>query len=141
METGVNPVTPGGSVPGWVSGDPAGLAASAQVHAIFDLGPHWERYGLVAVTVNPTVPSSGFSAVQASGADTPSNYDARRALAHAFQSGGQSRMFVAFTTGAGAGQVFLRPNGRFFTVNATNADATNAMGANAKFTLAAYPHS
>lgn len=141
METGVNPVTPGGLVPGWVSGDPAGLAASAQVNAIFDLGPHWDRYGLVAVTVNPAGPSSGFSAVQASGADTPSNYDNRRAMAYAFQGSGQSRMFATFNTVAAAGQVFLRPNGRFFTVNGTNADAANAMGAGAKFTVAAYPHS
>lgn len=139
-ETGVNPVVAFSGQPGWVSGDPAGLAASAQVNAIFDLGPHWDRYGLVAVTVNPAGPSSGFSAVQASGADTPSNYDHRRAMAYAFQGSGQARMFAAFNTASAAGQVFLRPNGRFFTVNGTNADAANAMGANAKFTLAAYPH-
>ena len=139
MEAGVNPVTPGGSVAGWVSGDPVGLSPSAVVTAVFDLGPHWNRYRIAGVTVVPAGASSGFISVQASGSDDASGWKSNRALGNAFNTG-SARAFLSFPTNAGAGYFMVRPNGRFLAIMATNGDAANAMGG-AKFTVSAYPHS
>lgn len=44
MNTGGTQVTAGGSVPGWVSGDIANLAAGTNTSVYFDLGPQWDQY-------------------------------------------------------------------------------------------------
>lgn len=138
-ETGVNPVVAFSGQPGWVSGDPLGLSPSAVVTAVFDLGPHWDRYGIAGVTVVPAGASSGFISVQASGSVDASGWKSNRALGNAFNTG-SARAFLSFPTNAGAGYFMVRPNDRFLSIMATNGDAANAMGG-AKFTVSAYPHS
>lgn len=139
MEAGVNPVTPGGSVPGWVSGDIASLAASGSVSVIFDLGPHWDRYGMAAVAVTPNGPSSGLNAVQVFGSDSTA-YDFTKRLGHAFGTG-WTATHSNLTTANGPMQSNVRPSGRYLIIQAANADAVNAQGVQATVIVSAYPHS
>lgn len=141
METGVNPVTAGGSRAGWVSGDPSGLAASGAVSGgvVFDLGPEWAQYPYVAVNLHQPsggTPSTSFN-VQPSGSDTPAYNGARRLGYPAAVTGSNS--YVAMN-GAGSQNMFLRPMGRYVACIVTNGDATNAFNAGSKITLTAYPN-
>ena len=137
METGLNAVA-GGDVPGWVSGSPANLAASGNFSAVFDLGPDWDQYSVLYLAILPQAPSSGLASVLATGSDTPSpNLNRRLQVVGATTVG--SLFAASLLSANGAQGAFVRPMGRYVAVNGTNADASNALGAGAKVTLAAYP--
>ncbi|EGK72461.1 hypothetical protein METUNv1_01226 [Methyloversatilis universalis FAM5] len=137
--SGTNPVVAGDAMPGWVSGDIANLAPSAGVTVIFDLGPHWDRYGVVSVSVFPQAPSSGLNAVQIYSGPNASTSSIRR-LQHAFGSNWGST-FSNMASANGTNQTHVRPTGRYVMVYAVNADAANALGASSSVIIAAYPHS
>lgn len=136
METGVNQV-PGGTQAGWVSGNPAGLADGASVNVVFDLGPDWDQYPVIGLSVQP-VGATSLSAISASGSDTVAFNFARR-LAGAFTPGASpSTLYATITTGAGSAVIALRPMGRYVIVSMTNTAAGGVMGAS-KAVLATYP--
>jgi len=138
FETDVAAVTAGApGRGGWVSGSPANLAASGSVICVFDLGQDWHQYPNIQVSVSSTAPSSGLSGVQLYGSDNVTLNSARR-LKESLVSG-FSTIFASLTTANGAQQCFIKPMGRYLHVSLTNADATNAQGATAKVTVAAYP--
>lgn len=138
MKTGVSAVPSGGNVPGWISGDPASLAASASVTAIFDLGPDWQQYTVAAVCVYPVGSSSGFSNVFITSSATTSADNSRRP--NFISSTSYASAFSAsLTTANGGSTAHIRPQGRFLTVALTNADAVNPMGAAASVTVTIYP--
>lgn len=138
METDANPV-PGGAGPGWVTGSPASMAASATVAVLFDLGADWDQYATVQVTLRPLGPSSGFSGVSFSGRDTPV---AAQNLVRSLREVSSSAFAITFasvTTANAAAVAMLRPFGRYVVVMVTNADAANATGAGSRVALAAFP--
>ena len=136
METGVNQV-PGGTQAGWVSGNPAGLGDGASVNVAFDLGPDWDQYPVIGLSVQP-VGAISLSAVSASGSDTATFNFARR-LAGAFTPGAAfSVLSATLTTIGGSAFIALRPMGRYVIVSMVNTAAGGAMGAS-KVVLAAYP--
>ncbi len=136
MRTTDTAVTAGGSVAGWVSGTIASLAASASATMIFDLGPNWDQYPYVTVTVNPQGSSSGLTALQVFGSRTTTDTDVERLnFAYATSFAGQS---VAPTTANGVQSGIYRPAGRYVIVKATNADGTNAQGASASVAVTAH---
>lgn len=137
METDVDAVTAGGSTHGWVSGSPASLAASASFIAIFDLGPNWAQYGLVQAVVLPQGPSTGLVAVEF-GSPSGTTWQPARRLATAFNSA-ISTTYQSMPSSTGAQSCTLRPLSRYLLVRGTNGDATNALGATSKITVAAYP--
>lgn len=136
METGVGAVVAGAGPAGWVSGNPAGAAASTNVTVVFDMGSNWKKYGLLALIVLPnTFDWTGF---EVSGSDTVTFNGARRLKDQA--SVGLAALYVATVSNASGGQqVFLRAMGRYVVARFTTA-AGGAQGAAAKVTLAAYPH-
>ena len=136
METGVNQV-PGGTQAGWVSGNPAGLGDGASVNVAFDLGPDWDQYPVIGLSVQP-VGAISLSAVSASGSDTATFNFARR-LGGAFTPGASpATMYATITTATGSAVIALRPMGRYVIVSMVNTAAGGAMGAS-KVVLAAYP--
>lgn len=136
METGINQV-PGGAQAGWVSGNPAGLADGATATVVFDLGPQWDQYPVIGLSVQP-VGATGFSAVQAFGSDTTAVNSARRLTGGFSASGAPSALLASILSADGASSIALRPMGRYVVVQMTNTAAGGAMGAS-KATLAAYP--
>ena len=139
MQSGVDaPITPGGKSAGWVSGDPAGLAASGTVLVQFDLGPDWDQYRTAAVVLAPIGPSTGFSAVQAFGGVAPGAPSANFRLRDA-QATALGTINASVTTTSGAQQLNVRPLGRYLTISITNADVGNAVGATSHVVCAVYP--
>ena len=134
METGINQV-PGGAQAGWVSGNPSGLADGASVTIVFDLGPDWDQYTTVALTVRPQGGTS-LSSIQCTGNDT-AVFTPYRRLKEALASGTGNTSFTINTSSDGL-QFYIRPMGRYVMVNTTNTAGGGAMGAS-KVTLAAYP--
>lgn len=136
-ETDVAAVTAGGSEFGWVSGSPANLAVNVQAIVIFDLGPLWFRYTVVALSIRPsTVAADSLKNIFILGNDTPA------------ASGGAALRDVCATSAirffASCGNSteinpIVRPMGRYVLIGITNGDPLNAQLANAKITLAAYP--
>jgi hypothetical protein len=104
-----------GSGPAWVSGYIASLAALGVATVVFDLGPNFDQYVIVQYAVSPLGPSSGLSAVAAFSSDT-----------------------IALDA-SGPASILARPMGRYFIVQATNADAVNALGAASFVRISAYP--
>lgn len=136
MQTDVAQV-PGGAGAGWVSGTPSGLAASATVNCVFDLGPDWDQYGVAAVGVLPIGPSSGMANVQAMGSDNTAPNPARRLKDMAVA--GSANSSFAINTSSNGHTFHVRPFGRYLIVSVSNADAANALGAASKVSVAAYP--
>ena len=136
-ETDVSQVTEGVPGGGWVSGSPAGLAPSASVTCYFDLGQDWHQYPLVQINVAPRAPSSGLNAVNAMSGDTVGSVSDARRLAAASATGA-TVIYANLATSSGPQAFLVRPMGRILGVAMTNADASNAVGASAKVTLAAY---
>ena len=138
-ETDVAPIAAGlqGGQVGWVSGSPANLAASASVDCVFDLGINWNQYPTIQVNINPVAPSTGFSGVQVSGADTPA-FNASRRL-NAASATSFNAIYASLVSSSGPVGIVMKPMGRYTTVRMSNSDATNAQGATAKVTVAAYP--
>lgn len=134
METDKNPVAGGGNQPGWVSGTPAGLAASGTVDIVFDLGPDWDQYRFVQISCAPAGPSSG-SQLSGRGSDTTTATENRR-LSYANSVNLTSVNNVAFSSSV---TVVVRPIGRYVIPRWTNTDGINVCGAASKCTIAAYP--
>ena len=136
MRSGVAAVAGGGSIPGWVSGDIAGLALSATATIVFDLGPNWDQYNVVQIGVVPAGPSSGLSAVKAfSSDDAVLNAASDVALNNCWATA-----FGVVSAAVNTPQsCAFNPMGRYFIVQATNADGVNAQGAGAFVQLCAYP--
>jgi len=137
FETNVNQVTAGTANGGWVSGTPANLVASAAVDVIFDLGQDWHQYVAVQVSVFLAGPSTGANPVYFTGSDTAAKNVNRRLVGAS--SASLSSIYANVTTSGSTQAVVVRPMGRYLTVTMLNADATNAMGATSKITMAAYP--
>lgn len=133
METDVGAVVAGNG-PGWVSGTPANLAASGSATAIFDLGPSWADYNLLQLSVLCAGPSTGLNGVETCTVDTPAWVSHRRH--NAVGSNTPTGVYASITTAIGTAQWWVRPTGRYLLMRGTNADATNAVGATAKFSAA-----
>lgn len=137
METDAKPVTAGGKFAGWVSGTPAALADGASVTGgvVFDLGPDWDQYASIMLSVQP-VGATSLSAVAASGSDSAVVNLSRRLNSPASVSFNDA--YATITTAGGGSSVPLRPMGRFVIVSMTNTALGGVMG-DSKVTLAAYP--
>jgi hypothetical protein len=141
METDVLAVAPGGSMPGWVAGTPAGLAALGVVNCMFDLGPNWRDYPILQVVISPVGPSSGFNPVVMSSRDdavAAANVHRRLGQIAANVVSGNV-ISAALTTASGSAGFMVRPMGRFLVITLTNADALSALGVTAKVTVVGYP--
>lgn len=138
MQTDLNPVTPNQLQAGWVSGSIASLAASATVDCIFDLGPDWDQYPILAVLVMQDGPSTGLNPVQILGSDTTTP-DSRRRLSPAYAAGGNGASFSATMSTGAYVTMWVRPLGRFLTVRATNADGVNTAGVGSRVSVGMYP--
>jgi hypothetical protein len=135
MRSGVAAVGAGNG-PGWVSGDLASLALSATATIVFDLGPNWDQYNVVQLAVVPAGPSSGLTAVKAFSSD-----DAVLSAATdvALNNCWATTFGVISAAVAAPQSCDFSPMGRYFIVQATNADGVNAQGAGAFVQLCAYP--
>ena len=136
METDVGAVTAGGITHGWVSGTPANLADGATVDVLFDLGPLWQQYTQVQLSILSATATS-LSSIQASSSDTTTKNTLRRL--RTIDSTAVGTMFATITTVQGPQQVFVRPMGRYLFVTLTNTAAGGAQGATSKVVAAAYP--
>lgn len=139
-ETGLRSVVAGNGLPGWVSGNPANLAASASVTCVFDLGADWDQYTELQVSVKCHLPSSGFTKVNVVGSDTPalSGSGVRRCRSSQDSAVGGT-LYESVSSAVAALQYNVRPWGRYVSVLLTNGDAVNAAGALSAVAIAAYP--
>lgn len=137
MRAGVSQVAAGGQLAGWVSGNPASMAAAATVDCVFDLGPDWDQYGLVSIVMVSTAPAASYQGVAVSGGNTPA-YDNALRMGFANSAGSGSIYVTNVTTTGGGNNVMVRPHGRYVIVKMTN-DAANPQGAGASVSLIAYP--
>lgn len=137
MRSGQNAVAGGGTIPGWISGDIASLAAAGTATIVFDLGPNWDQYGVVQLAFVPAGPSSGLSGVA-----VYSSSDA------AFSAATDPQLNYTWATAVGAASMAITtpqsamfsPMDRYMIIRATNADGANPQGAGAFVALAAYPY-
>jgi len=136
FETGVSAVAAGTANGGWVSGNPASLAASANVTALFDLGQDWHQYSHVLVSVLSSAPASGLTLNRITGSDTNTE-NLKRTLRGADGAGFGAVTNVSVPAAGGALTGIVHPMGRYVFVTVTNADATNAQGATTAITIAA----
>lgn len=138
-ETGLRSVVAGNGLPGWVSGSPANLAASASVTCLFDLGADWDQYTELQVSVKCSAPSSGFTGVSVQGSDTTTLTSGVRRCRSSQDSAIGSTLYESVSSSVGAIQFNVRPWGRYVFVSLTNGDAVNAAGALSAVAIAAYP--
>lgn len=139
METDRDPVIAGGNQAGWVSGSPAGLAASASLICIFDLGPNWDQYVMLDVGVYPQAPSIGMKNIAIRGGDTAAYNDRRRAN---IATPSVLKLDAVYSTAPSANaavSITVRPRGRYVFVNMDNSDAGAALGGQSLVTVIAYP--
>lgn len=122
-----------GNVPGWVSGSPANLAASTNVFCVFDLGPNWDQYKIITVSVDGGTPQAG-AGIQAHGSDDGITNKCRLGTVTA-ASMNASWYFDMTSSTAVVG--VLRPSGRFVRVLFANG-APAAQGASAAVQLTAF---
>lgn len=136
MRSGQNAVAGGGTIPGWISGDIASLAAAGTATIVFDLGPNWDQYNVVQLAVVPAGPSSGLSGVAAYSSNDAS-----------FSAAADPQLNYTWATSFGVASAAINapqsamfsPMDRYLIVRATNADGVNPQGAGAFVQLAAYP--
>lgn len=136
MRSGVAAVAGGGTIPGWISGDIASLAASATATLIYDLGPNWDQYNVVQVGVVPAGPSTGLSGVSVFSSDDATFNAAQDVQLNSVWGATFANLVAAITS---AQTACFAPMGRYLIVRATNADAVNAQGAGAFVLVCAYP--
>lgn len=136
LQTGVSAVAAGTEAGGWVSGNPASLAASASVTALFDLGQDWHQYSHVQVAVAPSGPSSGLTITGITGSDT-STANTRRPLRGADGAGFGAITSVSVPTAGGPLAGIMHPMGRYMHITVANADGANAQGATTAITIGA----
>jgi hypothetical protein len=135
LKTGVAPGTAGGTVPAWISGDPANLAAATTVDCIFDLGPNWSQLDEVQISLLPTTPSTGFSNVDATFSDSTTRDPSRRPPSVGGSTGWATNFAASALSANGPVGLTMRPMGRFLHVNMTNADGAAALGATSSVTV------
>jgi hypothetical protein len=125
LYAGRDQVTGGGTSPGWISGDVAGLAAGQTTTVIFDLGPNWADYvrGTVMLYLSGPTVASGASAIW-NGNDL-SAPNRERAIAF----NGTTSSFVTTITPPNWGGFTFVIHGRYVFITVTNADATLAYSA------------
>ena len=127
-----------GNPNGRVTGTLASLAASGTANVSFDLGETWDEYSLVAIIVDPTAPETALNTVTIYGGDLPQDLVASRILGVPGAATPSQAKFTNIAPATGSQTVWVRPMGRFVTVNFVNNDATNALGSNAAINFAAY---
>jgi hypothetical protein len=127
-----------GNPNGRVIGSIASLAASGTALVSFDLGETWDAYTLVQITVDPTAPETALNTVTVYGGDLAQDLVAARILGQMGTSGLSQAKFTNIAPATGAQSFFVRPMGRFVTVQFQNQDATNALGNTAAINFAAY---
>lgn len=138
MAAGVNPVAAGAGPAGWVSGNPAGLAAGAAADVIFDLGADWDQYGVFCLTMSSKGPAAQFASVQISSGPVAAYDDASR-VNYANSAGLNAAYITSLLTANGAMEASFRARGRYVCVRMAN-EASNAQGAGAVCKLTAYPN-
>lgn len=138
MAAGGVAVAAGGSVAGWVSGNPANLAAGATVDVIFDLGPDWDQYGLFGILMSSKAPATQYTSVQISSGPAPV-YDDTLRVNYANSTGLNAAYITSATTANGAMEGLFRSKGRYVGVRFQN-EATNPQGAGASCKLSAWPN-
>lgn len=136
METGVGQVAAGYG-PGWVSGDPASLAANSSVLLVFDLGEEWTQYGELQILGSQVGPSSSVT-YMLRGSNSAAPVGVTRALRD-LQSTGVTPVSAAISSGQAVGVFRVRPVGRYLIVQFINNDAAAATSPTAKVVLTAYP--
>lgn len=137
-QSGVSAITAGGDTMGWISGDISGLAASANVSVIFDLGPLWRRISLVAASFYVLSPSSGLTGVTFASGMTPAWDTNERRLAPAGATNG-SIIYATMVSSSIWFEYFVKPTGRYLIINMSNADSANAVGAGSNIQIITYP--
>jgi hypothetical protein len=123
-----------------VTGTIANLAAASAVNVLFDLGQDWEKFPLATLVVSPIGPSTGLSNVQVSfRPDAVATFNISRRSNFAYAPGATA-VFISPPTASGPTSFTVRVLGRYLVLAATNADATNAMGATARVCVALHEY-
>lgn len=122
-------------IPGWVTGDISGLAASTSVDVWFDLGKNWDKYDLVQVANSDISGSSGISISYVRSSDNLTADAADYSLGPAASTGWSS---MSSASAANARSGFVRPMARYMYIRVANADAVNPVGAGAWMAITAY---
>lgn len=121
--------TSDGTNPGHVSGTLASLAANTAATVTYDLGVDWHQYPVVNVGVMSTGPSTGVNIVGILSTDTSNPAVGLVRILNAAASGVFGILASLITTSAGQSSSTVRPQGRYLTISAKNADVVNAQGA------------
>lgn len=127
-----------GGADGRVIGSIASLAASGTAVVSFDLGEAWDSYTMVQVTLVPMAPETALNTVTIFGGDSAQDIQTSRILGQAGVAGVSQAKYTNVAPATGAQSCFVRPMGRFVTVQFVNNDATNALGAGSCINFAAY---
>lgn len=135
LETDVAQSVAGAGVPGWLQGSPANAADGAQINALFDLGPDWDQYTTVAITVRSTVATS-LSAVAASFRDdATATMNNNRICRDCVNGAAGSIVSVTVTS---LGQFHVSVMGRYLVVKADNTPGGGAQGPLSKIAISAF---
>lgn len=125
-----------------VTGTLASLASNGHAYVSFDLGPCYDLYTLVQVTLSPVAPMTALNTVTVYGADAAAlvaaDLMAARVLGTPGATGITQAKVTNMTPATGAQSLWVRPMGRFVTVDFFNQDGTNAAGAASAINFAAY---
>lgn len=115
--------------PRWISGTIASLAISGAAKLIFDLGPDWHQYGLLAIAVkgNNAITSITCSASDDAGVSNASP------LHSATGAGAVSLALAA----AGDALALALPSGQYIVIDVVNGGTAQAATSNVRIT--AYP--
>ncbi len=139
-------VTPGGNTPGYVSatnGKLAGLAASAATRLLFDLGPNWVDYPILALQASFDGLSIGLNPVivEFDDSSTYSAVSATRRRGVAVTVGTTlSTAYFNWTAANAYTNATFKPQARYMYVNITNADGVASVGASSRLNVIMYPN-
>lgn len=117
-----------GTNAGHVAGTLAGLAANTAVNVTYDLGINWMCYPVVNVGVKSTSPSSGVNIVGILSTDTSDPTAGLIRILNAATASVFGILASLITTSAGQSSSTVRPQGRYLTISAKNADVISAQG-------------
>lgn len=139
METGANAVVGGRDDQyGWISGNIDAQAAGTTVRCLFDLGPTWDQYPELVITVKHVGPSTGASVYFCGRDDAVAADNTARQLGPRYQNAVNGQTYSAAIV-PGTFNYVVRPAGRYLVATVINTDGINALGAGSKVTVAAYP--
>ena len=133
----VSVVTAGGLIPGWVSGDPSGLAISGSVNTLFDLGPNWADYSTFVVGVHAANATTATGAMAIHNCDTSNpTFNIRTRAIDASQSGTTPAIISSLTPAINAlNYTICHIRARYVMVVVTNADVALPFSADSYVTL------